>query len=156
MLHVAHPIAALTDFQAFATASGHKADTEGQRVRLAAADLYRQGRLAEADLLTRAALQHYPDSEDVLVIRALICEVQHDWHSAASALERLVALQGESAPVESWCQWVRVLRCDGQLTSGLRAVLLALKLHPAHPALASELAQLEALGVQANTGRKAA
>lgn len=154
MLHVAHPIAALPDFQAFATASGHEADTEGQRVRLAAADLYRQGRLAEADLLTRAALQHYPDSEDVLVIRALICEVQHDWSNAAAALEHLLRLQGQNAPADSWCHWVRVLRCDGQLTSGLKVVLRALQLYPAHPALASELAQLEALGV--HDDRKAA
>ncbi len=153
MLPAAHTFVT-PDFQALAAVSGNQNDTEGQRIRFAAADLYRQGRLAEADLLTRAALQHYPDSEDVLVIRSLICEVQHDWHNAASALERLVAVQGQNAPVESWCHWVRVLRCDGQLTSGLKAVLQALKLHPAHPALASELAQLEAMGIQAE--RKAA
>lgn len=153
MLPVAQTYAA-PDFRALAAVSGKEGDTEGQRIRFAAADLYRQGRLAEADLLTRAALQHYPDSEDVLVIRALICEVQHDWSNAASALEHLLSLQGQNAPAASWYHWVRVLRCDGQLTSGLKAVLRALQLYPAHPALASELAQLEALGV--HDDRKAA
>lgn len=153
MLQAAQPFA-IPDFSAFAATIGHERDTEGQRIRFAAADLVRQGRLADADLLTRAALQHYPDSEDVLIIRALVCEVRQDWKAAVTVLTHLVELQGAQTPAETWCHWVRVLRCDGQLTSGLKAVLKALKLHPSHPALASELAQLEALGVHAD--RKAA
>lgn len=149
MQQIAHPIAASADFQAFAATSSHAADTEGQRIRFAAADLFQQGRLAEADLLTCEALRQYPDSEDVLVIRALICEVQQDWANAASALQRLLALQGPQAPVQTWCHRVRVLRCDGQLTTALQTVLQALQQHPGHPALANELAQLEALGVRA-------
>lgn len=120
---------------------------EVQRIRFAAADLCRQGRLAEADLLTYEALQQYPDSEDVLVMRALICEVRHDWPGAATVLGHLLHVQGKAAPAETWCHWVRVLRCDGQLGAAHQAVLQALQQHPGHPALASELAQLEALRV---------
>ena len=127
---------------------------ECQRVRFKAADLCREGHLAEADLLTSEALQQYPNSEDVLIIRALICEVRHDWASAAATLERLVRLQGTAAPAESWCHWVRVLRCDGQLDAALATAIKALQHHPGHPLLASELAQLEAMGVVAE--RKAA
>ena len=147
MLQVAHTITTAPDFSAFATARNHAADSEGQRIRFAAADLFRQGRLAEADLLTYEAMQQMPDSEDVLVMRALICEVRHDWTAAAEVLGRLIAVQGADAPPESWCHWVRVLRCDGQLGAARQAVLQALQHHPTHPALANELAQLEALGV---------
>lgn len=146
MLQVAQNLS-IPDFPAFARTSQDTQDTEGQQIRFAAADLCRQGRFGEADHLTRAALQHYPDSEDVLAIRALICEVRHDWGAAAVVLERLLNLQGQHAPVESCCQQVRVLRCDGQLNAAMQAALRGLQLHPAHPALASELAQLEAMGV---------
>ena len=135
------------DFRALAAVGASANDTEGRRIRLAAADLYRQGRLAEADLLTRAALQHYPDNEDVLIIRALICEVQHDWPQAAAALEHLTTVQGTHTPAETWYHRVRVLRCHGQLSFAMNTALQALKLHPNHQGLSSELAQLEAMGV---------
>lgn len=154
MQTVAHSLPQATAFQAFAAPRAHVTDTEGQRVRFAAADLFRQGRLSEADLLTHAALLHYPDSEDVLVIRALICEVQQDWPQAAAALERLVELQGQEAPAQSWCHWVRVLRCNGELAKAREQVLRGLDLHPAHPLLTSELAQLQALNMP--TERQAA
>lgn len=147
MLQVAHTIATAPDFSGFAAARATSNPSEAQRIRFAAADLCRQGRLAEADLLTFEALQQYPDSEDVLVMRALICEVRHDWSGAATVLGHLLRVQGKAAPAETWCHWVRVLRCDGQLGAAHQAVLQALQHHPAHPALASELAQLEAMGV---------
>ena len=128
---------------------------KAQRIRFAAADLCRQGRLAEADLLTYEALQQYPDSEDILVMSALICEVRHDWSAAASVLERLLQVQGTLAPAASWSQYVRVLRCNGQFDAARQAALQALQHHPAHPALASELAQLEAMEVAAGERRAA-
>lgn len=144
MLQAAHNVS-VPCFPAFARTSNTAEDKEGRQIRIAAADLYRQGRLAEAEHLTRAALEHFPDSEDVLVIRALICEVRHDWAAAASALGHLLQVQAEHAPAETCCHLVRVLRCDGQLTAAMQTALHGLRLHPAHPALASELAQLEAL-----------
>ena len=146
MQQVAHHLS-ITDFSAVSSANNHSAQVEGQRIRFAAADLFRQGRVAEADLLTHEAMQQYPDNEDVLVIRALICEVRQDWHNASQALERLLALQGKHAPAESWTHWLRVLRCDGKLQRAFDTAVQALQHHPAHPAIASELAQLETLGV---------
>jgi hypothetical protein len=144
----------LTTLNAFARPCEDVINTETRRIRHAAADLFRQGYVTEAELLTHSAMQHYPYSEDVLVIRALICEAQQNWPQAAAALERLVALQGHEAPVQSWSHWVRVLRCNGELGKARDQVLRALSLHPAHPLLASELAQLETLNTQ--TERKAA
>ena len=148
MLHLAQTMTS-PNLPAFAATRAQTDSTQGQRIRFAAADLFRQGRVAEADLLTQEAMQQYPDSEDVLVIRALICEVRQDWHGATKALERLLALQGKHAPVESWTHWLRVLRCDGQLQRAFDSATQALQHHPAHPAIASELAQLEMLGVSA-------
>lgn len=147
MLHATQTIASQHNFGVFANTRNCGVNTDAQRIRFAAADLFRQGRLAEADLLMHEAMQQYPDREDVLVMRALICEVRQDWHAAAEALEKLLTLQGPSAPVESWSHWVRVLRCDGQLHQAFGTVLQALQHHPGHPALTSELLELQALGV---------
>ena len=116
--------------------------SEPARIRFAAADLVRQGKLAEANLLTHEALQRYPDSEDVLVMRALILQVMQDWSSARLVLEHLLALQGEHAPVETWCHWVRVLRCEGLAQQAIDAATTALAHYPDHPILSAELAQL--------------
>ena len=149
MQTAAHALPHPATLQALAAPISSTSHIECQNIRFAAADLCRQGRLAEAELLTREALQKHPYSEDVLVIRALISEVRYDWPSAAAALERLIQIQGEAARVESWFHWIRVLRCDGQLSAALATVIKALQHHPAHPLLASELAQLEAMGVVA-------
>ncbi len=147
MTHVAQRYAPepATDFRSFA-AAGPKTDAEGQRIRLQAAELFRQGRVQEAHRLTHEALQQHPDSPDVLVMYALLCEVCHDWATSATVLEHLLALQGASAPVEAWLHWVRVLRCDGQHPAAWHAALQALEHHPDQPDLVLEIAQLEVLG----------
>lgn len=119
---------------------------EPERIRWAAADLFAQGRSAEADLLVGEALQHYPDSQDLLAMRALLSEVRQDWPAAAQALERLLRLQGAGAPVQAWRQWVRVLRCQGEIRQAIEAALQGLAQHANDPDLARELAQLESVG----------
>lgn len=146
MMHVADPFAIAQDFKVFARSQANRAHDDAHRIRWAAAELFRQGRLAEADLLTHEALQQHPDNEDVLVIRALICEVRHEWAAAAAVLQHLLELQGTQAPAETWCHRVRVLRCDGQIDAALDTALEAHQRHPGHPGLARELAQLEAMG----------
>lgn len=145
MPHVARPFATAPDFPSFAVPRTSNEDAQGQRLRWAVADLFRQDRLAEAEQLSQQAVAQHPDSEHVWIIRALICEVRHDWTGAVAALERLIQIQGENTPATSWCQWVRVLRCDGQYERALQAAWSALQQHPTHPALVSELAQLQAL-----------
>lgn len=145
MPQVAYPAAAAPDFPSFAAAREHTDDVQAQRLRWAVADLFRLGRLAEAEQLSRQAVAQHPDSEHVWVIRALICEVCHDWTGAVAALERLLQIQGDHAPAASWCQWVRVLRCDGQHERALQAAWSALQQYPAHPELSRERSQLQAL-----------
>ncbi len=137
MLQTAQTFAAPVDFSVFA-------GTERQRVtpasiRRSAADLVAQNRLSEADVLTHAAMQRYPDSEDILVIRALVSEVRQDWAAAETALQKLLEVQAHKAPPESWLHWVRVLRCLGESGKALTAIRLGLKLHPQHAGLMQEL-----------------
>lgn len=113
------------------------------QIRFAAADLVREGKLAEANLLTHEALKIYPQSEDVLAMRALILQVMQDWSTARQVLEKLLALQGSHAPAETWCHWVRVLRCEGMAQQAFEAATTALTQYPDHPVLAAELAQLQ-------------
>jgi len=142
MLSFASTLANVPDLRAMATSLNTQTITEGPVIRQAAAELFRQGRVAEAEQLTREALVQYPNSEDILVIRALICEVQHDWTTAAAVLERLVRLQGKSAPVDSWLHWLRVLRCDGRTQDAADVATEALLHFPDQPGLAAELQEL--------------
>ncbi len=121
-------------------------DTEGQRIRMRAADLFSQGRVQEALQMTQRAVQQHPHSPDVWVMHALLCEVCHDWPAAANALEHLLALQGDSAPPDTWMHWVRVLRCDCQHQAAWLAAMQARQHHPQNPDLAREIAQMEDLG----------
>lgn len=140
-----HAVQAAAEFktQAAMPAATPPRMSEPMRIRFAAADLVRQGKLAEANLLTHEAMQHYPDSEDVLVMRALILQVMQDWSSARRVLERLLALQGDRAPAETWCHWIRVLRCEGLAQQAIEAASTAMAYFPGHPAINAELAQLQ-------------
>lgn len=115
-------------------------------IRQFIADLVRQNRLNDADLLSQAVLARFPESEDILIIRALVSEVRQDWASASVALEKLLSVQGRLSQAVTWVQWVRVLRCDGQLQKAFNAAFQALEHHPGHPVIASELAELEMMG----------
>ena len=57
------------------------------KIRESIAELVGQNRLDEADLLSHEALVRFPQSEDILVIRALVAQVRHDWSAASDALE---------------------------------------------------------------------
>lgn len=117
-------------------------DSEPSRIRFAAADLVVQGRMAEADLLTCEAFRQYPQNEDILVIRALVCEVRQDWQGASEALERLIAVQNFMSPADTWSHWIRVLRCLGDNDKALEALKQAVVQHPKHVLLQAELAEL--------------
>lgn len=118
-------------------------NTEPQRIRLLAADLVRQDKLAEADQLTASALEAHPNSQDVLAIRALILQVMQDWSGAKQVLQRLLKVQGDAAPAETWCHWVRVLRCEGMAQQAMDAASDGLSRHPQHPTLRAELLALQ-------------
>jgi hypothetical protein len=117
-------------------------------IRQTIADWVAQNKLNEADALSRKALQEFPDSEDILVMRALVSQVRLDWSAASSALEQLVALQGRATPAVTWSQWVRVLRCAGDDARAMTVAAQGLAAHPHHPGLQEEFNALQHLGIQ--------
>lgn len=105
-------------------------------------------RLAEADLLSHEALQRFPQSEDILVIRALVTQVRQDWPAASAALEKLIGLQGHAAQAVTWGQWVRVLRCMGDDARALTVAAQGLSTHPQDAQLQQEFSGLKQVGVR--------
>ena len=130
MQTAAHAFSYPAALQTLASPISRTSNTECQNIRFAAADLCRQGRLTEADLLTFEALQQHPDSEDVLVIAALVSEVQQDWAYSRQLLEHLIQVQAGKTPPEVWHHYARVLRCLGEPALALRQLEQALRQHP--------------------------
>lgn len=118
------------------------------KIRQSIADLVGQNRLAEAEALSLEALQRFPHSEDILVIRALVTQVRLDWAAASSTLERLIALQGLGAQAMTWNQWVRVLRCQGDDTRAMTVAAQGLANHPQDPQLMQEFTALQRMGTK--------
>jgi tetratricopeptide (TPR) repeat protein len=94
------------------------------------AELFEQNHLSLAIALAEAGLALYPDSEDVLVIAALVAEVRQDWGHSQELLEHLIKVQFGNTPAEVWHHLARVLRCDGQHPEALRVARRALLQHP--------------------------
>ena len=63
---------------------------------------------------SESALALYPDSQDVLVISALMAEVKSDWPRAEQLLVQLLQIQGVDAPAESWLHLIRTLKCQNK------------------------------------------
>jgi uncharacterized protein HemY len=116
-------------------------------VRLAAVDLVARNQVEQALASIDAALIQEPDSQELLSMAALICEVKHDWSGASTHLERLVRVQGSAVTAETLCHWVRVLRCLGQIERAFGLSSSALALFPEHPMLESEHQTLSSMGV---------
>jgi hypothetical protein len=118
------------------------------KIRESIAELVGQNRLDEADLLSHEALVRFPQSEDILVIRALVAQVRHDWPAASDALEKLIGLQGHAAQALTWSQWVRVLRCMGHEDRAMNAVAQGLATHPKNVQLQEEFNALQRVGIK--------
>jgi tetratricopeptide (TPR) repeat protein len=100
------------------------------KVREWVAELFEQNHLSLAFALAEAGLALYPDSEDVLVIAALVSEVQQDWPRAVEILEHLIKVQSGNTPAEVWHHLARTLRCDGQHDRAHAVAAKALLQHP--------------------------
>lgn len=94
------------------------------------AQLFEQNHLSMAIALAEAGLALYPDSEDVLVIAALVSEVQQDWAHSRELLEQLIKVQAGNTPAEVWYHLARVMRCEGHHSSALSVAQQALQQHP--------------------------
>ena len=146
MLHTASAFLAKTAYSALLTSATQ--ELSPTKIRQSIADLVGQDRLAEADLLSNEALQRFPQSEDILVIRALVTQVRQDWHAASAALEKLITLQGQAAQAVTWGQWVRVLRCMGDNAKAPTVAAQGLATHPLDPQLLQEFNALQHVGVK--------
>jgi tetratricopeptide (TPR) repeat protein len=100
------------------------------RIREWVAELFEQNHHSLAIALAEAGLALYPDSEDVLVIAALVAEVQQDWAHSRELLEHLIKVQSGNTPAEVWHHLARVLRCQGQNSQALAVARQALRQHP--------------------------
>ena len=145
MLHAATPLTSNTSYSALLTIASQ--ELSPTKIRQSIADLVGQNRLSEADSLSKEALQRFPQSEDILVIRALVTQVRQDWPAASTALEKLITLQGHAAQAVTWSQWVRVLRCMGDDARAMTAAAQGLATHPKHPELQEEFSALQRVGI---------
>lgn len=87
----------------------------------------------------------HPSSEKVLILCALLAEVQQHWETAFELLRRLEALQGDSAPLHTFYHQVRVLRCLGDTESALQLARDCRVRFPAAQEFLHEIEGLETL-----------
>jgi hypothetical protein len=146
MLHAAPAFLAKSSYSALLASATQ--ELSPAKIRQSIADLVGQNRLADADLLSHEALQRFPQSEDILVIRALVAQVRHDWPAASAAFEKLITLQGRAAQAVTWGQWVRVLRCQGDDARAMTATTQGLANHPQDAQLMAEFNALQHVGVK--------
>lgn len=133
MLQAAPAFLSKTTYSALLNSASQ--DFSPVKIRQSIADLVGQDRMAEADALSHEALQFFPQSEDILVIRALVTQVRQDWPAANAALEKLIAVQGLGAQALTWSQWVRVLRCQGDDVRAMTVAAQGLANYPQDPLL---------------------
>lgn len=105
--------------------------------------LVSQNLMLDADALSLRGLRQFPDHEEILALRALVCEVRQDWPGADAALGLLAKLQNYRSPPQAWLHWVRVLRCLGELDRALSTLREARLLHPLDLELHVEWQQLQ-------------
>ena len=117
------------------------------KIRQSIADLVGQNCIEEADTLSSEALKRFPKSEDILVIRALVCQIRQDWPAASTALEKLIEMQGHATPATTWGQWVRVLSCNSENERAMTAATQGLAHHPNDLALQEAFLALQQRGI---------
>jgi len=114
------------------------------RIREAISVLFQQGRMELAIAVGEAAISVYPYSEDILVICALMAEVEQDWARAESLLIRLIEVQEGDAPATSWLHLLRVLRCQNKTADAIAVAEFAGTKYDADAELQAEIASLRA------------
>jgi tetratricopeptide (TPR) repeat protein len=115
------------------------------QIREAIAHWVSQDRMDHAEALVAAGLGLYPESQDILAIGALLAEIQEDWAQAQLCIERLMLVQGEDSPPDTWRHLVRVMRCRQAYHQAFMHAQKALQRFPDHTELREEHAQLAAL-----------
>ncbi|WP_295553890.1 hypothetical protein [Limnohabitans sp. Rim8] len=146
MLHAAPAFLAKKSYSALLASATQ--ELSPAKIRQSIADLVGKNRLADADLLSHEAMQRFPQSEDILIIRALVTQVRQDWPTASAALEKLIGLQGHATQAVTWGQWVRVLRCMGDDTRAMTVAAQGLATYPNDAQLQQEFNALQHVGLK--------
>lgn len=115
------------------------------QVREWVAELFENQHIPLAVALAEAGLALYPDSEDVLVIAALVSEVQQDWPRSRELLEHLIKVQSGNTPPDVWHHLARVLRCEGNFHRARAVARTALLKHPSSADLHQLVQELDQL-----------
>jgi len=128
-----------------AAAEDHGSRMAAPRIREAISVLFQQGRMELAIAVGEAAISVYPYSEDILVICALMAEVEQDWARAESLLIRLIEVQEGDAPAASWLHLLRVLRCQNKTADAVAVADFAGAKYDTDADLQAEIASLRAV-----------
>ena len=107
-------------------------------IRIQTSQLVAMNNIVEANALSKTAITENPYNEELLVNRALVCEIMHLWVEAAECLKKLLKLQGREAPAVTWQHYVRVLRSGGNIQEAIYACKQALRWHSNHTDLIDE------------------
>jgi len=130
------------DLNNFAVPVKEIADFSPAEIRQGIAELVSKGMLSSAMTVSDAALNLYPESEDILAISALLAETQSNWPLAEQLLEQLIATQGSTTSARAWQHLIRVQRCHSDPTKALQSAQRALSAHPNDIDLSRELNEL--------------
>ncbi len=112
-------------------------------IRQTLAELVTADQMALADALAAAGQSLYPESEDILSISALLCEIKRDWVGAEDLLIKLISVQNQVATPFTWQHLIRVQRCQLEDSKALMSAKQALQHHPDDAALNNEFLALK-------------
>lgn len=112
-------------------------------IRQTMAELVAADQIALADALAAAGQSLYPESEDILAISALLCEIKKDWTGAEDLLLKLITVQHQVATPFTWCHLIRVQRCQLEDGKAFESAKQALGHHPQDAALNDEFLALK-------------
>jgi len=107
-------------------------------IRQCIAAAFANGQESFAHGLADAALTLHPNSQDIVVIAALLAEVRQDWHRAEELLIQLIEIQGADSTEAAWVQLAKVLRCQGKDADAHAVVDFAITRFPTSAALLTE------------------
>lgn len=120
-------------------------------IRTTISRLVGEENIAMASALAEAGIALYPKSEDILAMVGLLAMLRGDWEYAVSALNELLEVQADSAPLTTHLMFIRALRCALEPAAALSAVMIAHDKYPNHPDLNKEFDAIsKQLGIAAN------
>lgn len=112
-------------------------------IRQTIADLVAADKIALADALAAAGQSLYPESEDILSISALLCEIKSDWNGAEELLLKLMTVQKNMATPFTWRHLIRVQCCQLEYRKAFLVAQQAIAAYPNDSVLNDEFLALQ-------------